>query len=393
MAASGDCEKLVLDPDRLAPTDSVTSTVDVFVGVCREELLKIREHPLIIILKAAKNRLIVLDAQLPVPAPAAGYEGRQWARIKVALRDAEDIRRFTNFLNAIHMKMKQRKNDRHVVVVEPVPDGRMYFIRGHKTGAVELDDGNKEQVHVRDLDIVPAVRGERAGARTWRVLTICADARSNIESDIIDHIAAEQEHFELTGLTYGLLHGKAVMVLLVHEPQVSRKSGVHAGQLPPEQDHVTRTQKRLRPKPVLANVQLVLNKQLSRHELGPETDDPMLRAHFHSRDRPGAFLAVIDSISAELRVQFDLEQQDWGISYARLEVLTGEVATGQLTIRARRARLPAGKLESWSPATMEEIGGARMNSAAGGAAGSADGLGPAENPVISLDRMMKPRSS
>ena len=74
------------------------------------------------------------------------------------------------------------------------------------------------------------------------------------------------------------------------------------------------------------------------------------------------------------------------------QVLTGQVATGQLTIRARRARLQAGKLESWSPATMEEIG-AGMNSAAGGAAGSADGLGPAENPVISLDRMMKPRSS
>ncbi len=316
------------------------------------------------------------------------------------MRDAEDIRRFTNFLNEICSKMKRRENDRHVVVVEAVPDGRLFFIKGRETGAVQAGDGKKEkeQVRARDLDIVhgPAVRGERAGARTWRVLTICADARSNIESDIIKHLATEREHFELTGLTYGLLHGKAVMVLLVHEPQVSENAGLPAGQmLPPKLNRVTDLEERLRTKPALVNVQVLLDKRLSKYELGPETDDPMLRAHFHWQDRPGAFLTVIDSISDVLHQQLGLKQQAWSISYARLEVLTGEVATGQLTIRID---IPVEKLEGWSPATMEEIDRGRETFAADevasqAAAGSPDGLGPAENPVIHISRMMKPRSS
>ena len=399
LAASDDCHEVVLKPDRLAPTDSITSTVDVFVGIRRDELLKIRKHPLVIILRAAKNRLIVLDAQLPVPPPAAGYEDRQWARVKVALRDADDIHRLTNFLNTVHSRMKRRESDRHVVVIEAVPNGRKYFIRGHETGAVQTDDRKEEeQLRARDLDIVHDldVHGERAGARTWRVLTICADARSNIEGDIIEHLAAECEHFELTGLTYTLVHGKAVMVLLLHEPHVSQKTGLPAGQmLAREPNSDTNLEKRLGAKPTLANIQVVLDKRLSKQELGPEIDDPMLRAHFHLQDRPGAFLTVIDSISDVLRKDLRLEQQAWSISYARLQVLTGQVATGQLTIRAD---IPVEELEGWSPDPMGDIERRRETIVAEevtrqAAAGSPDGLGLAENPVISISRMMKPRSS
>ena len=83
----------VLTPAAWFPPNSVTSMVDVFVGVCRNGMPTIREHPLVIILKTATNKLIVLDAQLPVPAPVQGYGNRKWARVRLALRDREDIRR------------------------------------------------------------------------------------------------------------------------------------------------------------------------------------------------------------------------------------------------------------------------------------------------------------
>ena len=64
-----DRQVLDLDPGRLAPLDSFASTVDVFVGIRRDEMLTIKNHPLVITLQAAANKLIVLDAQVPVPAP------------------------------------------------------------------------------------------------------------------------------------------------------------------------------------------------------------------------------------------------------------------------------------------------------------------------------------
>ena len=93
--------ELDLDPNRLAPMESIASVVDVFVGVSRDRMLTMGMHPIVKVLKAAGHKLIVLDAQLPVPAPVAGYEDRRWARVRVALRDAEDIRRLVPFLSAV----------------------------------------------------------------------------------------------------------------------------------------------------------------------------------------------------------------------------------------------------------------------------------------------------
>ena len=80
---------LDLDPDRLAPMDSITGTVDIFVGVLANTMPTVAEHPLIAIMEEAKNRLIPLEAELPIP-PVLGYYNRQWARIRVALRDTKD---------------------------------------------------------------------------------------------------------------------------------------------------------------------------------------------------------------------------------------------------------------------------------------------------------------
>ena len=380
-ASSADnIKELDLHPDRLAPTDSVNSKVDVFVGFGRDEMLKIREHPLVSILETAKNKLIVLDVQLPVPSPVAKHGDKQWARIRVALRDADDIGRLSSFLSAVHSEMTGKQHAGHVVVVKAVRGGRRHVITGPAAGTVQVGDGNDEPVYTGDLDIVhdPATLSEKADDLTWRVLTICADARSNIESDIITQLAAVRERFDLTGFTYALLHGTAVMVLLVHDRQMAQQSGGTAD-----------LESELRGKPGLTKVQVLLDKQLSWAELGHATGYPMLRAGFRWQDRPRAFLNVLNSIKEGLSTELtSLQPNDWSISYAQAQVETGQVATGHLTIRMH---LPAEKV-NWSEDTMKEMGVAAAEEARKAALDSPDGLGPPENPLISIDRMMKPRS-
>ena len=104
-AANAKVTPVDLDPDRLAPLESITSTVDIFVGVRRDEPLTMAIHPAVRVLQAAAHRLLVLEAQLPVPTPVGGYGPRHWARIRVALRDNEDIRRLAPFLDTLYRRV------------------------------------------------------------------------------------------------------------------------------------------------------------------------------------------------------------------------------------------------------------------------------------------------
>jgi hypothetical protein len=380
---NGDHQKLDLNPDRLAPTDSVASTVDIFVSSDRDKLVKIKEHPLVVILEAVKNNLIVLDAQLPVPAPVDGYGRKQWARIRVALRDADDIGRLNGFLNDVNNRMIEDPDAGHIVIVKAVPGHRRHVITGVGAGTVQVEYEENDPVLTEDLDIVhdPDSLGEKAEDRTWRVLTICADARSNIESDIITQLAAVRDHFELTGLTYALLHGTGVMMLLVHEPQAGQED--------------TNLQAALQDKPGLAKVQVALDQRLSWTELGHATGYSILRARFRWQDQPKAFLNVLYSIQKGLNGELaSLERKDWSVSYALAQVLTGQVAVGHLTICVHK---PAGEIE-WNDDMMREMG-RKMNREAAEAARNAaadsaeDGAGPPENPSIGIYRMLKPRSA
>jgi len=379
-----ECEQrkdLDLDPGHLAPADSVTSTFDVFVGIYRHEMPRIAEHPLVIIMKAAVNKLVVLDAQLPVPAPVAGYDDRHWARIRLALRDVADIGRLSGFLGAVNAKMADAG---HVIAVRAVPTVRPRVDTEPDADQAQADSGESENsVLTSDLDIVndADVGNEPADARTWRVLTICADARSNIESDIIERLACIREHFQLRGLTYGLLHGTAVMVLLIHEPVADPRAAALADEL--------RTGR------AWAKLRVPVDKQLSRNELGDATRSPypMLSIRFRWQDRPGALLTMIRSINEVLTEELpSLNRHDWSISYASVQVLTGQIAGGWLTIRMH---ISAEQINGWDLGAMEAIGRKIETLATARAAGrqrprpSGAGLGQLEDPVVSVDRIMK----
>lgn len=386
-----DLKKIDLDPGRLTPTDSVTSTADVFVGIRRAEMPVIKEHPLVVVLKTAKRRLIVLDAQLPVPAPLKWYDDWKWARIRVALRDSDDIGRLTRFVDKLQEEMTHPENCRYVVAVRVASVPRIVKFPAGVSSIRGKD--SEAQVLTADLDIVncAAVSAEPPDARTWRLLVICADARSNIESDIIQHLASVREHFQLAGLTYALLHGTAVIVLLVHERNLSANSDLQR-----EEDRAAQLQIALQKEPAWAKLRVVIDKRLSRRELEPVSPDksPLLRVRFRWRDRPGASLNVLNSVSTVLGEELTgLRQKDWSVSYARIQVVTGQVALGMLTIRMH---IHAEEISGWNFSKMEEIGRKIETLAAAEAVkrktpSPGDELDKPEDPVISIDRIKRIR--
>jgi hypothetical protein len=408
--AAGDrleSQPLDLAPGRLTPATGVSRMVDLFVGVSRDEILTITAHPVSIAVQAAANKLTVLDAQLPVPAPVSGHDDKHWARIRLTLRNSTDIRRLTDFLDEIHATMQEPENARHVVAVQATPSAVANVIAGPAGAAAPPAgtlgrppagppaDGGKQRpasVLTSDLDLVSgaAVDNEMPDARTWRALAICADARSNIESDILAHVAAARPHFQLGGLTYALLHGTAVMVLFVHEPP-----GSEAAAAP---DSAAELEATLQQQPGCDKLRVLLSRRLSHEDMEPvvERPYPMLHVYFRWQDRPGATLNVLESISATLKEALPaIGGKDWSVSYARLQVLTGQVAIARLTIRMH---IQPQDIEGWTAERMEEMARNIEFLAASAAAqqaaeavpdGSAHTLNTPEEPVVRIDRIKK----
>jgi hypothetical protein len=385
---------LDLDPDRLAPSESVTSTVDVFLGVDQRDRLTVEHHPLTKILGAAARRLIVLEAQLPVPAPVAGYPATDWARVRVALRADEDIQRLATFLDAIQRTEAKDGQEPWIVAVQAVTSGRRIVIQPITESAAPGRMGGPEPgslVLASGMDVVrTAIMSERADARTWRVLVICADARSNIESDIVQKLGKVRPKLHLVGLTYALLHGTAVVLMLGHELEV------HTGQ---EDDLQVKLRSELtsaeRVYPALPRLRVLVNEWRCQNQLGRAKEYPLLQVHFRSPDRPGALLNVLKSLDKTLDELFSLKPDDWRVWHAQTRVTAGHAALTRLTVRLHTEPW---KVQSWGPVTFEEIERKVRAFAVGEEAAASsssfspvgDALDAPEDPVISVSLIRVP---
>ena len=389
---------LELSPGRLTPATGVSRMVDLFFGVSRDEMLTIAKHPVSIALQKAANKLSVLDAQLPVPPPVSGHNDKHWSRVRLALRDSADIRRLTTFLEELQAAMTQPDNARHVVAIQATPSATANIIAG-PPGTETPPDGNGSHLprwlRTSDLDLVngAAVDNEMPTARTWRVLAICADARSKIESDMLVSLASARPDYQLGGLTYALLYGTAVMVLFVHEPPGSQQE--------PADDSAGKLQAQLQENPGCDKLRVLLSRRLSHADMEPvvEYAYPIIHVYFRWQDRPGATMNVLDSISRALREALPRSHAvDWSVSYARLRVLTGQVATARLTIRMH---IPEEDIAGWTAERMEETArnieflaasaaARQARAAAGNSPGaSAAALNTPEEPVVRIDRIKK----
>jgi hypothetical protein len=388
---------LHLDADRLAPADNVSSTVDLFVGVDRHTLPSMAEHPLIKVLQAAKNRLITLEAQLPVPTPAGARLDRQWARIRVALRDTKDIHRLTEFLDEINQKIVAPDHRGDLITIQAAPAVQSRPITRSPTGAgQDVKAPQKTPLWGGDLDVsaIQAIVGEPDDTHTWHQIAIYADARSNIESEITQCLPADYQHYQLAHLNYALLHGMAEIILLLHRtadgraPDTSsrRRAAPTANRRSPAVAPDGKTE--------LSGGQprLMIDKNVSLQQLGPLTQHPLLRIRFRAQDRPGAFLNIVQAIGEFLDKESPpILRERWSISYARLQLATGQVALGHLTIRLHdvtqnRRRWNSGKTEQMA---REVSARAALLATVAGRAGPAGSPYSNQDPIVRVDFVSK----
>jgi Domain of unknown function (DUF4062) len=319
-------EDLHLDPDRLAPMDNVDSTVDIFVGVHLDQKLAVDAHPLIAVIMEAKSRLIVLEAQLPVPVQIAEYDGLRWARARLALRDIKDIGRLTQFLDSVYKTTVLGHDNEYVIAVQAAPtvepriieppsihDGQSGLCAGSKISASE----NK----------IPARSVKTQSKSTYvnfsHMRAIVADARSNVESIILQLLAPDCSRSELAHLNYATLHGKAVCIALTHEMGdyhgSNQADGEHSGRRPV---HGT-FDSTVRRATETGQVRIVVDERVAREQLGSMSLHPLLRVRFWWQDRPGVVLNVLNSIDGYLH-----EPSAWrsNVPYARVQIASGRVA-------------------------------------------------------------------
>jgi hypothetical protein len=399
-----DMKDLYLDADRLAPADNVTSTVDLFVGVDRHALPSMAEHPLIKVLQAAKNKLITLEAQLPVPTLAGAHPNRQWARVRVALRDTKDIQRLTEFLDDVYHKIVMPDHSGDLLAIQAAPAVRPRAITRSPTDTAQ--DGPAPQEALLwggDLDVssIPAIAGERDDACTWHQIAIYADARSNIESEITQCLPAEYQHYQLAHLNYAVLHGTAEIILLLHKPADCPASDTTVRRRASRLPIISAWRRSRRPPTVTSDGEtglsggqprIVINKNVSLRQLGPLTQHPLLRIRYRTQDRPGAFLNIVQAIDEFLRKESPpILREHWSISFARLQVATGQIALGHLTIRLHdvtqdQRHWNSGKTEQMA---REVSARAALLATIGGQASPQNNPDRNQNPVVHVDFISK----
>jgi hypothetical protein len=423
-AAPAEAKEVPLDPDRLSPRDSVASNIDIYVGVSRACRLPIAKHPLVKILTAANHLLIVLEAQLPVPPPVAGYTDWHWGRVRMALRDDQDIRRLDEYLGIIRSKEVVGNEPQHITAVQLVPEaGPRIIVRpavsvgsdlpsvpssemdagaadgcdgssiGHKQQSAAAQEGSDANpippvappVLASDMDFVnTAANGDESDVDfTWRVLVICADARSNIESDIVCRLHKTWPDLEPVALTFGIMYGTAVVLLLGHEPGESSQRHADLQSEPGSG-------------PAAQRLNVPVNVQRSRRQLGKAEEHPLLRVHVRSPDRPGELLNVLDSLDKALneRIPTLKAAGGWQVWHAQTHVTTGQAALTRMTVRLSTQ---AADVAKWAPSMIEEIERKirLMAACETAAAHDSDGSsGPepfgAEDPVISVNVIRMP---
>jgi hypothetical protein len=378
-----EAQELDLDPDRPAPMDTVSSQVDVFIGqLCDFPVLE--DHPLVTALKLARGRLIVLEAQLPFPAPVTRYPGRQWARLRVALRDDEDIRRLTRFLYDIYRNIAQPGDTTHVVAVQadPIVSPRAIdeFV---KPSSGDEATGPGEDAGDLYLPAGSAIRDEDPSAVTWWMVASCAPARSNIESDIIDQLPFDESRFQLAHLNYARLYGIAVVIVLLHEKD-DLAGTLHGSQPVPD----GQADYGGKPDAYWSKPFIMVNANVSRQELGPFQKCLLLHIMFRSQDHPGAFLDVLDSIDAVLDDDPPaIRRTNRSVSYARLFIAGGRVAEGDLTVRVHTptgTRLMTEQLARTISARTLEASAGRDSRVSGGHPDEQ------QRPVIHIELLGKP---
>jgi hypothetical protein len=323
-----------LDPDRLAPIENALDSVEVFLSVaCGQDWPTMGAHPVPAVLRAAAaQRLVVLEADVPVPPPVAEEGHRTWARVRVGLRD-DEIRRLPGFLHAIQDEFI-RSEIAGDAWIRTAPGGGLRVLVQES----DLKPAESHLVLASHMDVVAPVPepGTAAQAKNWRVVALCADAQTGIEAEILRSIGTLQPGLHLAGLNYAVLHGTSVILMLAH--QTDGRTGL-TGDFDP-----------LVAKYTDAHLRVLVDGWQNRSQLGEAPDEPLLRVHMKGPDQPETLLDALQSLYVSL---CDVIPEQHNLANIAAHALT-RVTAGSVTRLTVRLAKESGA-DKWSSAKLEEI--------------------------------------
>jgi hypothetical protein len=330
-----------LNLDRLAPADDFHGRIDIFLGFPKGVWRPVRTHPVTAVLQTAISHwLTVQEVQLPVPPPMASYGDLQWARVRIGLRD-EDLPRLRFILAAVEELTEPTRSrisseetrDQPIIGVRTGADPVPRFLNPRPDHERLKPDSHERDVNLRQLllasqlDVVgiqSRVEPGRNDNATWRVMAVTPDWQYGVEHRILSGLDAQ---LRLVGMTYVILYGKAVLLLLGN-----RANGDHGlREVGPAQLSGYERDSSASNRRALG----YLDKWRHGHEIGTSGDYPLLTVRMRTPDRPGATLQVIEALSDVLRerVPGSLSNDEPNVWYAHVEVASGRVAQIYFTVR------------------------------------------------------------
>jgi hypothetical protein len=256
-----------------------------------------------------------------------------------------------------------------------------------------------------ELDVLTLAPAEGQRDRPWRLLAIQGAARSGIYGDILRAVAELAPCLGLASVSCAELHGSAVILLIGHQPggpadgpaghQADGPAGHQAGGPAGDQAHGPAGHQaggpaagfagQLGAKVPFTGLAVPVDRWLTSADIGRQQDNPMLRVHARSTDRPGMLLDVLNALPPALAEVLPgmRGRPEASVWHALLTVGAGSATTARLTLQ-----LPGGRevVSGWNDSRVADIQREAMSAAiAAGAdrterAAAAAGMPAAESP-------------
>jgi hypothetical protein len=310
---AGEVTEVALDPGRLTWFDDAAGQIGVFLGFRPDSQPRVREHPITAVLSLAALRgLIVSEIRLPCPPPLAAYADLQWACVQLSA-SSQDLRHSMRFLVDLQLVVTTA-----VVGVQASSDGFLRILnpRPPAAQAAEIDSGSRRSRLVLASDLDAVTRGgrlltENASAPSWRLMAVCEDWHLGVEGLLLARLDPE---LALVGLTSAIHHGKAVLMLLLHQSSDGRSPNEH------------HDSERLG--------SACLDVWQSSKELGAAVPCPLLHVRMRAPDRAGATSEMLESLrrSIDELSPVVLGGGDLNVRYARTVIANGDVTEIELSI-------------------------------------------------------------
>jgi hypothetical protein len=367
-----------LDADQLTATEASVGNFDILLGLPPGRCPRLQEHPLTLVLGVVKtHRRLVLDVQLPCPAPRGGARERIWMRVRIGLR-ANEVATLAELLTTIGQTIEANFGDDVDLLIDmtsQTPPRRFL-------GTEIPPNQPSTPVAPSELDVMTRVSaGDPPGV--WLIAAICGYTHNGVERDTLSQLAQQHPRLRLAGLATALLHGTSPMLVLAHLPDDADPSSPlpieSLGQDRPEADRAP-----LR----LPQRQVVVEDWVSAATLGRSAVGTglLLRVHTRCSDRPGTLSAVVEELGRGLsKVAGVRSGPSVPVWFIHTDVADGRLATSRLLVRLPKELAAAAASRATLDRVERVVQQALMHRLAPGVSPSERGEWIQARAVISID--------